>query len=58
MLIVSKESVCNEGDPISILGQEDPLQKEMETHASILAWEACAHRSQVDYSPWGCKSQK
>ena len=24
---------------VQSLGQEDPLEKEMETHASILAWE-------------------
>ena len=24
---------------VQILGQEDPLEKEMETHSSILAWE-------------------
>ena len=29
-----KESVCNARD----LGQEDPLEKEMATHVSILAW--------------------
>ena len=27
------------GDTHSILGQEDPLEKEMATHSSILAWE-------------------
>ena len=30
-----KESTCNAGD----LGLEDPLQKEMATHSSNLAWE-------------------
>ena len=30
------ESACNEGDPGSILGQEDALEKRMAT--SILAW--------------------
>ena len=34
-----KESTCNAGDPGLILGREDPLEKEMETHSSILAWE-------------------
>jgi len=29
----------NVGDTGSILGQEDPLEKEMETHSSTLAWE-------------------
>ena len=31
---VGKESACNAGD----LGWEDPLEKEMATHSSILAW--------------------
>ena len=31
---VSKESACNAGD----LGQEDPLEKGMAIHSSILAW--------------------
>ena len=30
----SKESACNAGD----LGWEDPLEKEMATHSSILPW--------------------
>ena len=34
-----KESVCNAGDVGSNLGQEDPLEKEMAPHSSILAWE-------------------
>ena len=33
-----KESACNAGDLGSILGQEDPLEKGMATHSSILAW--------------------
>jgi len=39
-----KESACNAGDPGWIpgsrrsLSQEDPLEKEMATHSSILAW--------------------
>ena len=32
-----KESTRN-GDPGLILRQEDPLEKEMATHSSILAW--------------------
>ena len=35
---VGKESACHVGDPGSILGQEDPLEKGMATHSSILAW--------------------
>ena len=33
---VGKESACNAGDPG--LGGEDPLEKGMATHSSILAW--------------------
>ena len=33
-----KESAYNVGDPGSIPGGEDPLEKEMATHSSILAW--------------------
>ena len=37
------------------LSQEDPLEKEMATHSSILAWEIHRQRSLVGYSPWGGK---
>ena len=33
-----KTSVCNAGDLGLIPGREDPLEKEMATHSSILAW--------------------
>ena len=38
---VGKESACNAGDTGdagSIPGWEDPLEEEMATHSSILAW--------------------
>ena len=34
----SKESACNAGDEGSILGLEDPLEKGMAMHSSIVAW--------------------
>ena len=38
------------------LVQEDPLEKEMATHCSILAWrEFPGQRSLAGYSPWGCR---
>ena len=40
---VGKESACNAGD----LGWEDPLEKEMATHSSILAW-----RIPMDRGAW------
>ena len=33
-----KASACNVGDPGLIPGREDPLEKEMATHSSTLAW--------------------
>ena len=33
-----KESACNAGNPGSIPGLEDPLEKEMATHSRTLAW--------------------
>ena len=33
-----KNLLANEGDKVQPLGQEDPLEKEMATHSSILAW--------------------
>ena len=35
---VGEESTSNVGDPGWILGGEDPLEKEMAAHSSILAW--------------------
>ena len=40
--------------PVQSLGQEDPLEKEMATHSSILACET-PYRHLVGYSPWGQK---
>ena len=37
------------------LGQEDPLEKGMATHSSILAGESQGQKSLVGYSPWCCK---
>ena len=36
---------------IQSLGQEDPLEKEIATHSSILAWKSHGQRSLVGYSP-------
>ena len=37
------------------LGQEDPLEKEMATHSSILAWRIPWTEEPGSYSPWGHK---
>ena len=50
----SKESSCNvgdEGDTGSIPGLEDPLEKEMATLSSILAWKIPWTEEPGDYSP-------
>ena len=36
---------------IQSLGQEDPLEKEMAMHSSVLAWRIQGQRSLVTYSP-------
>ena len=38
------------------LSQEDPVQQEMATHSSILAWRIPRERSLAGYSPWDQKS--
>ena len=42
-----KESICNAGDWIPSLGWEEPLEKGMVTHSSILAW-----RVPMDKGAW------
>ena len=42
---------------VQSLGQEDPLEKEMATHSSILAWKFHGWRSLIGYSPWVAKSR-
>ena len=43
---------------LRFLGREDPLEKKMETHSSILSWRIPpGSESLVGYSPWGHKSQ-
>ena len=35
---LSGNTTCSAGHPDSILGWEEPLEEEMATHSSILAW--------------------
>ena len=37
---------------VQSLGQEDPLEKEMVTHAGILAWRISWTRRLEGYDPW------
>ena len=40
---------------IQSLGGEDPLEKGMATHSSILAWEISWTEVPEGYCPWGLK---
>ena len=40
---------------VQSLGQEDPLEKGVAAHFSILAWKIPGQWSLVGYSPWGPK---
>ena len=40
---------------VQSLSQEDPLDKGMATHSSILAWKIPQSEETDGYSPWGCK---
>ena len=40
-------------ETIQSVVQEDPLEKEMATHSSILPGESHGQRCLVGYSPWG-----
>ena len=40
---------------VQSLDQEDPLEEEMATHSSILAWKILWMGSLASYSPWGFK---
>ena len=47
---VSKEFACNAGDPRSIPGLEDPLEKGKATHSNILAWRITSSIPVFQYS--------
>ena len=40
---------------VRFLGLEDPLEKEMATHSSILDWKILSSEELGGYSRWGCK---
>ena len=40
---------------VQTLVREDPLEEEMATQSSILAWKIPGQRSLAGYSPWGRK---
>ena len=52
---VGKESACNAENQVESRGREDPLEKGMATHPSILAWRIPWTEESGGYSPWGRK---
>ena len=50
-----KESTCNAGDQVESLGQEEPLEKRLATHSSILAWRIPWKEQPARLQSWGCK---
>ena len=40
---------------VQSMGQEEPLEKGMATHSSILAWRIPWTKEPVGYSPWSCQ---
>ena len=42
--------------PVRFLGRQDPLENEMATHSSVLAWRIPLTQ-EPGYSPWGHKRQ-
>ena len=51
----SQESACDVGDPGLIPGWEDPLEKGMATHSSILAWRVPCTEEPGGLQFMGCK---
>ena len=53
----ARESACpsRQETRVQSLGGEDPLEKEMATHSSILTQEFHGQRNLAGYSPWGHK---
>ena len=50
-----KESAIVQKTRVQSLGQEDPLEKGVAAHFSILAWKIPGQWSLAGYSPWGPK---
>ena len=51
-----KNLLTRQETQVRSLGQEDPLEKGMATHPSILAWRIpWTEEPGGLYSPWGCK---
>ena len=51
---VVKNPTSVQGTWVGSLSQEDPLEKKMATHSTILAWEI-SWTEEPGRNPWGCK---
>ena len=54
MIQVVKNPPAKQEMWVRSLGQEDPLEKEISTHSSILAGKSHGQRNLACYSPRGC----
>ena len=52
---VIKNPPANQETWVWSLGQEDPLEKEIATYSSILAWRVLWTEEPGGLCPWGCK---
>ena len=52
---VVKNPAAKQETQVRSLGWEDPLEKEMATHSSLLAWEITWTKEPVGYSAWDHK---
>ena len=52
---VTKNPLAMQETWVQALGQEDPLEMEMATHSSLLAWEIPQTEEPGRYSSWGLK---
>ena len=53
MVQIVKNLLAIQETPIQAQGEEDPLEKGMAIHSSILAWRIPWTEKPVGYSPWG-----
>ena len=56
LMVSGKESARNAGDTGSVLGREDPLEKEVATHSVSCLENPIDRGKLVGYSPWGSRS--
>ena len=54
-MVNNSQANTGEAGDCLILGQEDPLEEEVETHSRILAGKSHGQRSLLGYSLWGLK---